>query len=151
MSTIEQAERTIWLDRFTTPTLEALTRSYPDPYASLAGSLVEALVSRTRRKATVEWRGVPWRWTGVFRRSGETEPWAYFVPSHEAPVLAMPVPADLLTQHTDSQAIPRGLRDAIERAPLVGQIRWAEWPVTSEAVLDELIGLIDRICEPYPD
>ncbi|MGP1272908.1 MAG: hypothetical protein ACTS22_06205 [Phycisphaerales bacterium] len=148
MATIDRPERTAWLDRFSKPTAEALLRGYPQESADLLADLVSELTSRTGRAPTVQWMGIPWRWSIAFRRSSDAEPWAFLVPMDEAPVLAMPLAADVLDGPA-GRALPKSLRDPIARAPMVGQVRWAEWPLLSHHAATELLSFIDLVCEPH--
>ena len=90
---------------------------------------------------TIEWRGVPWRWSFVYRIEGDWErPWAYLVPQPGKPILAIPLSATMAGSAT-VRKLSRGLRDAILFSTQVAGVSWPQWELTSRPQLEEILGL----------
>ena len=128
--------RPVWEDRFAQPTADEL----------VGGAAPEgrALIQTARRHLDefdeqVEWLGIPWRWSFVYRTQ-EGRPWAYLIPNPDAPMLALPIPVEAL-QELSHKRLARFVRDGIIQASEVGPTRWAEWTLTSETQINDLIRL----------
>lgn len=127
--------RAVWEDRFSQPTADELVAA--------AAESVRALIQFARRELSespedVEWLGIPWRWSLVYREQGR--PWAYLIPSPVAPLLAMPIPVESLDA-LSGRRLARYVKDGIINASEVGPTRWAEWAITSETQITDLIKL----------
>ncbi len=138
-----------WHDRFAQPTPADLESLYEDTTATVFDDLCRMIGSRTEAKPSTQWRGIAWRWTLVYTRPGDDEPWAYLIPAPGRPILALPVPANPLPP-SELKRTPRFIRDTIVHAPRVGRICWIEFPVDSPSQMADLERFIDRVTEPQP-
>lgn len=141
--------RNPWHDRFARPNMVDLKRLYePDTYI-VFDALQSIIAERTESHPDIAWRGVAWRWTLVYTRPGDEEPWAYIIPSEQFPTLALPVLAEPLPP-SELKRIPRFIRDKLLHAPRVGQVCWIECAPESTAQVTDLARFIDRVTEPQP-
>lgn len=128
--------RPLWEDRFAQPTADEL--------AGAVRPEGQALISTARRQLEefdeqVEWLGIPWRWSFVYR-TGEGRPWAYLIPNPDGPALALPLPVESLS-HINAKRLARFVKDGIMQASEVGATRWAEWTLTSQTQVTDLLKL----------
>lgn len=147
MPTASGTTRCPWRDRFATPTLDGLLARYEPEARGRARKIAADLEARSSRKPTLEWMGVAWCWTLVFRRRGEAEPWAYLVPGPDAPTVAVPISADALPPGP-VRRLPKPIREALTRAPRIGALRWTEAVMTSDGSWSEFQQMIDLMVEP---
>lgn len=138
-----------WHDRFARPDDTDFEHLYEPDRLDVLGQLRDMVGTRTGAKPTPEWRGIAWRWTLVFTRPDEQEPWAYIIPADERPIVALPVPANPLSP-AELKKTPGFIRDRVLHAPRVGQICWVELPIDSQTQAAELERFIDRVTEPQP-
>ncbi len=143
-----QTTKNPWHDRFASPTTDDLHRLYPDE-PEVFGCLLELIESRTGAPPAIEWRGIAWRWTLVYRRAGDEEPWAYVIPSERCPILTFPAPANPLPP-SDLKRMPRFIRESVLHAPRVGQVCWIESPVETPSQVQELDRFLAMITEAQP-
>ncbi|MEL6497586.1 MAG: hypothetical protein AAF937_12105 [Planctomycetota bacterium] len=136
-----------WHDRFALPKDSDLMQLYEAEQLEVFELLNAMIGSRTGGKPTHQWRGIAWRWTLVYSRPGEDEPWAYVIPAEGCPLVALPVPANPLAP-AELKRTPAFIRDRVLHAPRVGQICWIELPIESVARVHDLEKFIDRVTEP---
>jgi hypothetical protein len=147
MPTASGTTRCPWRDRFATPTIEELLARYEHEPRALAVRIATDLEARSSKKPSLEWMGVAWCWTLVFRRRGEAEPWAYLVPGPDTPTVAVPIPAQALPAGP-VRRLPKPVREALSRSPRIGALRWTEAAMTSNSSWSEFQQLIDLMVEP---
>ncbi len=133
--------RTCWEDRYRTPTVRELCDALSRQHAHLIDLGREKMLALGGVTESIEWRGIPWRWTLAF--NVESTALAYLVPQPARPRLALPLPEEIV------QALPlrratKAVRDAITFAPRVGGILWPAWDLQSRPQIEELCGLIRR-------
>lgn len=138
-----------WHDRFARPEAADLARLYEPERAAVLDHLLDMIGTRTGARPATEWRGIAWRWTLVFTRPTDAEPWAYIIPTDERPTLALPVPANPLPQ-AQLKRMARFIRDTIRHAPRVGRVCWIEFPIETAGQIDDLRTFIDLVTEPQP-
>ncbi|MCA9272312.1 MAG: hypothetical protein KDA31_04620 [Phycisphaerales bacterium] len=149
MPASRQPSRSPWEDRFSTPTTEQLLSQYEGPAQSLASVGLTELEKRVGQPPSLEWLGLSWKWTLVYKVPGETEPCAYLIPTPDWPSIALPVPLPI----AEDILIRRGskyLRETLVHACQVDQVRWAQWSIQGKAQLADVLKLTTGIVEGQP-
>jgi hypothetical protein len=133
--------RSCWEDRYRTPTVRELRDLLSRQHCQLLDAAREALLTMDGVIESIEWRGIPWRWTMAFHR--EASAVAYLVPQPARPRIGVPL-SDELVQALSLKRLSKSVRDAITFAPRVGEMLWPAWDLTSRTQIDELLGLVRR-------
>jgi hypothetical protein len=138
MPSIEFKHKSVWENKFRSPTLAELKAAYPKPVQQLVDEAREALVTFGDYKEDLAWLGIPWRWSLVYRQPGEPLAAAYLVPQPVKPRLAVPVEMEfVLTAPT--RKLSKFIREGLVHCPEVGGIRWASWELLAKNQIDEII------------
>jgi hypothetical protein len=133
--------RSPWEDRFTTPTEHALLDAVASPAAARVADVLQRLVALPGLDRSVAWQGVPWRWTIVFRRTGEpvtlTPPpaFAYVIPHPTAPGVCIPLPASVAAS-LPLKKLKKAVRDVLVHAPVVDNVHWASWELAGDGAVE---------------
>ena len=136
--------RIAWEDRFASPDASDLLDAFPKVQAGLVEQVREGMAELGGVAESIVWHGVPWRWTFGFAAEGEPErPWAYLVPQPGKPLLAMPLTSEVIAS-LPMRKLSKSVRDGLSLASLVGGVYWPQWPLTSRAQVEELIGIARR-------
>ena len=136
------AGTTPWVDQFTTPAAESLLAAPAAPGAELLAAARERLGCIDGVSESVEWQGLPWRWTLTFRRGPEQPALAYLIPDPQAPRLAVPLPHDAVLA-IEPRTVSRAVRDEILACTHVAGVYWPSWELTGRAVLDDVMKLVN--------
>ena len=135
--------RSPWADRFRTPTEDELLGAVIEHLRPGVESMRCELMGLDGTAVSVEWVGIPWRWSLVFRARGIERVLAYVIPCPERPVFVMPLTngdlAVILVKRT-----PKYICDGILRAAEVGGVRWAQWDIGASNQVCELAQLAAR-------
>jgi hypothetical protein len=141
--TVAQARfkpRSAWTDRFQTPSARALETDLPEPHLAVVRAVRSGFQGLDDVVESIEWTGIPMRWSFVYRLKGQNRALAYLVPDPSKPTLVLPLTYD------DIEAIlkrtsPKFIREGIVHATEVDRVRWAQWPLTSLSQVKELTRL----------
>jgi hypothetical protein len=134
-------QRNCWEDRFRAPTFSELRGVLNKPHEHLLEVARERLIGLEGVQESIEWRGIPWRWTLAYAVEGRSL--AYLVPQPGRPRMAIPLADDLLAA-MDLRKASKLVRDAIVFAPRVGDVIWPAWDLQNRAQIDELVGVARR-------
>lgn len=141
--------RSCWEDRFRAPSVSELRGLLSKQHVQLFDAAREALLALGGVSESIEWRGVPWRWTLAFQVE-PARPLAYLVPQPARPRLAVPVTDDVVASLA-ARRVSRPIRDAIVFAPRVGEVLWPSWELLGRTQIDELLELVrakhDGVCD----
>lgn len=149
MPAFTRPTRSPWEDRFATPTVEQLQSQYEGPAATLMKAALVDLEQATASPAALEWLGLSWKWTLVYRVPGETEPSAYLVPTPDWPSIALPVPQPI-AEDVVTRRGSKYLREVLVHSTLVGETRWAQWSIQGKAQLADVVRLASGIVQGQP-
>lgn len=149
MSQIQPPTHTPWIDRFNTPTIQSLLEQYEGSASSLAENALAGLTEIMECPPSVEWKGLPWRWTCVYRASSDVEPSVYLVATPDWPSIALPVPQEFVAEMLAKRG-SKYLKETLMHSCQVGQIRWAEWSIQGKAQLSDVLGLASTIINGQP-
>lgn len=149
MSQMTQPSHTPWIDRFNTPTVETLFQQYEGHPLTLAQNALAGLNEIVEAKPSIEWKGLPWRWTCIYRADNDPEPCVYLVPTPDWPSIAMPVPISIVEELLAKRG-SRYIKETLLHACQVGHIRWAEWSIQGRAQLSDVLGLAQGIINGQP-
>ena len=128
--------RTSWEDRFRAPSVSELSAALNRPQEHLVEVAREGLLSLDGVQETIEWRGIPWRWTMAY--AVDSRALAYLVPQPGKPRMAIPLPDEVLAA-MDLRKSSKPVRDAIVFAPRVAEVIWPVWDLLNRAQIDELV------------
>jgi hypothetical protein len=136
--------RIAWEDRFQQPGADDLLTPFHKQHSFLLTHAREGLSTLGGVVESIEWRGVPWRWSFVYRIEDDGErPWAYLVPQPGKPILALPLDASLASSSA-VRRMSRGVRDTILFSTQVGGVCWPQWELSSRPQLEEVLSLAKR-------
>jgi len=130
-----------WVDQFTTPAAESLLAAVTPPGSELLVLARERLGEIDGASESVEWLGLPWRWTLTFSRGRDEPALGYLVPIPEAPRIAVPLPHEVVLA-IEPKGVSRAIRDEILACTHVAGVYWPSWELTSRSVLDEVMRLL---------
>ena len=104
-----------------------------------------AVELRNALRQTLEWRGIPWRWCLAYHQEKD-RPRAFLVPEPGRVALAMSIPSAEIDA-VGLRSFPRTVREGIVNATYVAGVLWAEWPLTAQTQIDDLVKLQSRLLE----
>jgi hypothetical protein len=134
----------VWEDRFRSPTWAELAAVFPRAQASLIEQARERLLSVPLVRERLAWHGIPWRWSLSYTTETDgPSPVAFLIPQPGKPRLAVPLPAELISV-VPLRKLSKPVREAIVYAPQVAGVRWANWELTGQGVLDEVLALVEQ-------
>lgn len=99
-------------------------------------------------KESLDWMGIPWRWTFVYRRL-EVRSDSYLVPLPTGPRWVLTVPVELV-EHLPLKHLPRPVREGLLGATRVGGHLWPHWDVVTKGQVPEIAQLVDAILAHEP-
>ena len=149
MSQIPTPPHAPWLDRFSTPTIQSLLEQYEGSASSLAENALAGLTEIMESPPSIEWKGLPWRWTCVYRAASGAEPSVYLVATPDWPSIALPVPQEFAREMLSKRG-SKYPKETLLHSCQVGQIRWAEWSIQGRAQLSDVLGLAATIINGQP-
>ena len=134
-----------WADRFRRPEVGQLAEHYDKMIGKLFSLARERLTSTAADgREDLEWQGVPWRWTLVYRVPGDpTKALAYLAPTIGRPKIAVPLTEDIVNS-LPHERIKKFVREGIENGRRVGTIIWASWEIGSLPELEAVLDLVKR-------
>jgi hypothetical protein len=149
--------RTAWNNRFERPFSAdfLLAQLLDETRRELAAAARSALLQLEGVTESVEWLGVPWRWTLVYRSESDAErPLAYLVPEPARPQLAIPMTVPMI-RSLPARRLKKFVRDAIVFSRAVADVHWPTWELTARPQLDDVLDLVARkhrflTAEPAP-
>lgn len=141
MATTSFKPRSSWSDRFREPTILDLQAELCERHRALfieardGFGLVEGVCE------SVEWAGIPMRWSIVYRIDGQERAVAYLVPDPAKLALVLPLTA-VRVESILAGRISRIVRQSIVHASTVDGVRWVQWFLTSSVQVKELSCLV---------
>ncbi|MCA9293394.1 MAG: hypothetical protein KDA20_06240 [Phycisphaerales bacterium] len=138
--------RPSWEDRFRQPTLDELREAYaPNPQAGkLFETARERLLGYPDVTETIEWQGLPWRWTIVYGLQGDpTRALTYLVPDPAGPKVAVPLTGEMIDA-MPLRRMKKHIRDGLSTGRRVGGTIWACFDIGGKQQLDEVLDLPKR-------
>ncbi len=133
-----------WADRFRRPNTNQLSDHYDKVIGKLFTTARERLLATAGVKEEMEWQGVPWRWTLVYRSPGDpTKALAYLAATIGKPQIAVPLTADM-ADGLPHDRLKKFVRDGVENGRRVGTVIWASWEIGSLSDLEAVLDLVKR-------
>jgi len=133
-----------WEDKFRQPTYEEMIEHYPKPMLGLLEDARERLVKLESMIETIEWNGLPLRWSLTYRMPGDpTRAFAYISPDPLGVRIDMPFTGDMLTT-MPLHRFKRHLKDVFANSQDVGGMFWTDFVVTAKPVLDDVLDVARR-------
>jgi hypothetical protein len=131
-----------WENKFRRPSAEALVADCPAEVAAVLGWARAAMVEEFGLREEVDWLGLPWRWTLVYRLGGnDSRAFGYLVPNPGGPQIAVPLPREVV-EALPARRMKRPVRDGIAQARIVGGVHWPVWDLSSRAQLDDVLDVV---------
>lgn len=137
MSRRGMKRRPAWEDRFVIPSVADLLGVFPKHQSALIEQWRQSLLGMDGVHESIVFQGT-WRWTLAYSAEPEERPWAYLVPKPGSPLVAVPLPPEVVSA-LPARKLSRTVRDGITYAPRVGEVAWPQWELTSRTLLDELL------------
>jgi len=134
-----------WKNRFARPTPDALLADLTPDERRLIDAAREGLAKLEPLAESLEWRGIPWRWCLAYHLDKD-RPRAFLVPQPGRIALAMAIPGAEVDA-VGLRTLPRVAREGIVNATYVAGVLWAEWPLTAQSQLDDLLKLQARLLQ----
>lgn len=134
--------RSLWEDRFTRPTVEALLAEIPKPGVTLIEGFRDALVAEGTLAEGLSWQGIPWRWSLTYSDGRRLA--AYIVPNPAKPGVCVPIPAGFLAS-LPPRKLSKTVREVVASSPAVAGTNWAQFDLTSKTMADELLLLVQVV------
>jgi len=137
----------IWLDKFSEPTIEQLIEATTTETKPHIETMRAFLCQKNNLNESLEWKGLPWRWSMVYRLRGRRvsrEPIAYLIASPSMPSVVFRIDQAQLDT-LPIKKINRLVREGIASCPLVAGVCWPQWPLQSQTQTDELMRLFTMI------
>ena len=135
--------RSVWADQFRTPTEDELLGGVSEDLRAGVECLRGRLMGLDGTTVSVEWVGIPWRWSLVFRARGIERVLGYVIPCPDRPIFVMPLTSRDLAVIVVKRT-PKYICDGILRAAEVGRVRWAQWDIAGPNQAQELAQLAER-------
>lgn len=132
-------KQSAWHDRFATPSHHALEAGLPPEHAERYQRTRAALVAIDGVVPRIFHMGIPWRWTICFIHP-EDDRFAYLVPDPERPIVAIPF-REQLVSGLNVKKLGKPVREGLLAAKVVGGIVWAEWPLSDDETITEILTL----------
>ena len=136
-----------WTDRFRSPDAETLLAELQPEHVGWFTSIREELMSAAACSESLEWAGLPWRWSFHLRsdevKAAEPHPFAVLVPNPEGPSVAMPLPLTMVAA-LPMRRLSRYIRDGLAEAKAVGETLFAEWKLGAASHVDDIADLARR-------
>ncbi|MCC6427906.1 MAG: hypothetical protein IT435_13935 [Phycisphaerales bacterium] len=143
MSTAGSRSRTVWEDRFRTPTFDHLRELSNKQIAGVVDAARGKLLAIPDIKESIAWLGLPWRWSLEYRLPLDPDrAWAVLVMQPNKPAIAIPLPAGVLSRMTLSK-LPRAIRDGLRATPSVAGIYWPCWECPGKTQVDEVMQVVE--------
>jgi hypothetical protein len=145
--------RSVWEDRFSRPTLDALLAEVAKPAGGFVEAFIEGMKGLEGVSGELGWHGVPWRWSLVYR-DGSGRVLGYLVPSPIKAGVSVPVPEGLISGGSGGglgggsgggRKVSKVVREVVAGSPVVGGVQWAWFELSSRTVADDVVGLIGMV------
>lgn len=137
--------RLSWEDKFRRPAAAELFAHYSSKQlASVAETARNRLLEFTEVRESIQWQGMPWRWTFTFTcELDPTRAWAYLVPDPVKLQLCIPLTTQMV-QCLPMRRLKKVVRDGIVYSKFVAGTYWPCWEIPTKSSLDELLDLAAR-------
>ncbi len=134
-----------WENRFEQPTIEALRSPYNKQLGGYHDTARDFLLKFDNIEETIDWHGLPWRWSSRFDIIGVSNErgWVYLVPDPEGPRLSIPLTEEMVEKLPKTR-LKKHVREGIDHAKRIGDVRWTDWEITGKAQLDDLLKIAKR-------
>jgi len=133
-----------WEDQFRTPTLADLRSHYSNQLGLLVDSARGRLLEFDEVRENIEWMGLPWRWTLVYRCPHDpTQAWAYIIPHRDKPIIATPLSHEMVGALPTSR-LRKFIREGLDHSHDVAGTCWVAWEVTNKTHLELVLELLKR-------
>ena len=134
-----------WENRFERPTIEALRGPYNKQLGGYHDTARDFLLKFENIEETIDWHGLPWRWSSRFDIVGVTgdRGWVYLVPDPNGPRLSIPLTEEMVEKLPKTR-LKKHVREGIDHAKCIGDVRWTDWEITGKAQLDDLLKIAKR-------
>lgn len=141
MATASFKPRPAWTDRFQEPTILGLEGELSEAHRALFVKARAGFRNLEGVRESVEWAGIPMRWSFVYRIKGQERALAYLVPDPTKPTLVLPLTLSDI-EAILAKRIPKFVHQSIIHAAEVDGVRWAQWFLTSLPQVRELSRLV---------
>jgi len=137
--------RSAWENKFREPSVNELFEHYSNKQVAAVAEAARArLTEFANVKESIQWLGMPWRWTLVYNCDFDTtRAWAYLVLDPAKVQLCLPI-TTAMVQTLPLRRLKKNIRDGIVYSKVVAGTYWPTWEVPSKTSLDDLIDLAAR-------
>lgn len=134
-----------WQNRFERPSIDDLRGHYNKQLCGYHDTAREFIKKFDNVTESIDWHGLPWRWSTRFDIPEVTveRGWVYLVPDPEGPKVSVPMTEDMVTRLPRTR-LKKHIREGIEHAKKVGDVRWTEWTITSKSQLEDVLDVAKR-------
>lgn len=139
-----------WENRWTAPTLDLLLEPVDENRRRQIQTLIDRISEYPGISHQLVWLGTSWRWTLQMnlRVGSEDRPFAFIVPSPEAPAICFPIP-DKVLEALPTRRLNRYIRDGLRSAKCAVDIHWAKWTPSAGTEVEHLMDLVKRLHRIY--
>ncbi len=135
--------RTVWEDRFRTPTFEQLRDLSNKQIAGVFDAARAKLRVVPEVRESVAWLGLPWRWCLEYRLNLDPQrAWAVLVMQPNKPGIAIPLPAPVLSK-VPLAKLPRSVREGLRAASSIAGVFWPCWECLGKTQVDEVMQVLE--------
>lgn len=140
--------KSLWADKFRMPTIDQLRQQVAKPLLPVFDDARATLNELDGVSETLQWQGVPWRWTLVYRFGGETDSSgakavAYLIPDPQRIQICVPLSGEQI-ETCGVKKLKRPIRDGVLHSRSVAGVWWPTWDLPSKSALDEVLELVER-------
>ena len=123
----QDISKTLWVNVFADADLEALVAELEPADADAFAAARETLDAREGWSGSLEWIGLPWRWSIVYTaRHTATPALAYLIPDPRGSRVCIPVPASG-PGAPEIGSLTKPVRKVVEQSAIVAGFLWPEW------------------------
>lgn len=158
--------RTAWNDKFSRPDAQALRLLHAKPELAVLDGARAALGGLAGIQESLDWQGVPWRWTFVYRGMGDLaehatplgsgptpiatpsglgllRAFAYVIPDPSRLQICVPLTAPQI-EAMPLKKMKKPVRDGIAQARSVAGVWWPTWDVGGTGAVEEVLEVAVR-------
>ena len=158
--------RTAWNDKFSRPDAQALRLLFAKPVQTVLDEARAALTELPGIQESLDWQGVPWRWTFVYRGTGDLaehalplvsgptpiatpsglgllRAFAYVIPDPSRLQICVPLTGPQI-EAMPMKRMKKPVRDGIAHARSVAGVWWPTWDVSSQGAAEEVLEVAAR-------
>lgn len=142
--TLTVRTRSAWEDRYRRPGIDELFVALAKPGQAAAEDARTRFAAIAGATESLEWLGVPWRWTLCYRVAGDPRPVGYLVPQPARPLAAACLTHDMIAA-LPGKKLSKAMRESLIAGAAVDEDRWVQWELGGRVPLDEITQVVEAL------